>query len=122
MLTENKSTSPIQAMSHQPPSIVVGVAAAVWNDRHEVLLIRCTKPPRMGEWSVAETIADAEAGAARVHFVLIDYAARVVSGEAVAASDAADATWVPIGELANYPMWDEMRRIIVASERIAFSA
>jgi 8-oxo-dGTP diphosphatase len=135
--------------------IVVGVAAVIWNDQREVLLIRRTKPPRMGEWSlpggkvefgeslipalkreireetgleiaviglvdVAETIDDEQAGAAGAHFVLIDYAARHVSGKAVAASDAADATWVPIGDLARYPMWDEMRRIIVRSEAIVF--
>jgi 8-oxo-dGTP diphosphatase len=138
-----------------PPAIIVGVAAAIWNDRREVLLIRRTKPPRQGEWSlpggkvefheplhvalkreireetgleieiiglagVAETIDDAGAGAAGVHFVLIDYAARVVSGVAVAASDAADATWVPIADLARYPMWDEMRSIIARSEPLVF--
>jgi 8-oxo-dGTP diphosphatase len=135
------------------PVIVVGVAAVIWNDRREVLLIRRTKQPRQGEWSlpggkvefgerledalkreireetgleievvglidVAETIDDASAGAAGAHFVLIDYAARVVSGEAVAASDAADATWVPIGELDDHPMWAEMRRIVERSAPI----
>lgn len=134
-------------------AVIVGVAAVIWNGRGEVLLIRRTKPPRMGEWSlpggkiefgealipalkreireetgleievvglvdVAETIDDAGAGAAGGHFVLIDYAARVVSGVAVAASDAADATWVPITDLARYPMWEEMRRIIVRSEAL----
>jgi 8-oxo-dGTP diphosphatase len=136
-------------------SVVVGVGAAIWNNRHEVLLIRRTKEPRKGQWSlpggkvefgeslhlalkreireetgleieivglidVAETIDDEAAGAKGSHFVLIDYAARVVSGEAAAASDAADATWVPIAELARYPMWDVMREIIVRSEAIAF--
>jgi 8-oxo-dGTP diphosphatase len=135
------------------PVIVIGVAAVIWNDRREVLLIRRTKQPRQGEWSlpggrvefgerledalkreireetgleievvglidVAETINDASAGAAGAHFVLIDYATRVVSGEAVAASDAADATWVPIGKLGDYPMWAEMRRIVERSAPI----
>jgi 8-oxo-dGTP diphosphatase len=138
------------------PAIVVGVGAAIWNARHEVLLIRRTRQPRLGEWSlpggkvelgeplaaalhreireetgleieivglidVAETIDDAQAGAAGAHFVLIDYAARVVSGEAVAASDAADATWVAIADLGNYPMWHEMRRIVMKSERMVFA-
>jgi 8-oxo-dGTP diphosphatase len=136
-------------------AIVLGVAAVIWNDRREILLIRRTKQPRMGEWSlpggkvefgealvpalrreireetgleieivglagVAEIIDDAGAGAAGAHFVLIDYAARVVSGVAVAASDAADATWVPAGDIGRYPMWDEMRRIIARSETLVF--
>jgi 8-oxo-dGTP diphosphatase len=133
-----------------PNRIMVGVAAVIWNARREVLLIRRTKPPRKGEWSlpggkvefgeslhaalkreireetgleieiaglidVAESIRDPAADA---HYVLIDYAARALSGEAVAASDAADATWVPIGELDRYPMWAETRRMIAASERV----
>jgi 8-oxo-dGTP diphosphatase len=137
------------------PRVVTAVAAAIWNAEREVLLIRRTKQPRLGQWSlpggkiefgeplaealkreireetgleieivglidVAETINDASAGAAGAHFILIDYAARVVSGVAVAGSDAADATWVPAASLSDYPMWDEMRRIIEKSERMVF--
>lgn len=137
------------------PTIIVGVAAVIWNAKRELLLIRRTKSPRCGEWSlpggkvefgeslaaavkreireetgleieivglidVVETIDDAAAGASGAHFVLIDYAARLVSGEAVAASDAANATWVAIGDLPNYPMWNEMRRIIEKSEPMIF--
>ena len=115
-------------MSDTPASKpVIGVAAVIWNDRREVLLIRRTKPPREGQWSlpggrlefgetledgvrrevreetgleiallglagVAETVRDAEAGAPEAHFVLIDYSAKVLSGEAVAASDAGRTT------------------------------
>ena len=131
---------------------VLAVAAVIWNDQREVLLIRRTKEPRKGQWSlpggkvefgesiedaarrevleetgltvallgvagIAETILDASAGAADVHFVLIDYSARVVSGEAKAASDAADATWFTQEAIQNLPLWDETKRIIAQSAR-----
>ena len=34
------------------PKPVIGVAAVIWNDRQEVLLIRRTKEPRKGQWSL----------------------------------------------------------------------
>jgi 8-oxo-dGTP diphosphatase len=129
---------------------VLGVAAVIWNDARQVLLIRRTKEPRKGQWSlpggkvefgenledavrrevreetglgiallglagIAETMLDASAGAADMHFVLIDYSARVVSGEAVAASDAADATWFSRDAIEKLPLWDETKRIIAQS-------
>jgi 8-oxo-dGTP diphosphatase len=41
-------------MNHErnPGQIVLGVGAVVWNDEAEVLLIRRSKPPRLGEWSL----------------------------------------------------------------------
>lgn len=46
--------------------IVVGVAAVIWNDAGQVLLIRRTKEPRRGQWSLpggkvepGETLEDA---------------------------------------------------------------
>jgi 8-oxo-dGTP diphosphatase len=41
-------------MNHErnPGQIVLGVGAVVWNDKAEVLLIRRSKPPRLGEWSL----------------------------------------------------------------------
>lgn len=134
------------------PKPVIGVAAVIWNDRQEVLLIRRTKEPRKGQWSlpggkvefgesledavrrevreetgieiallglagVAETFLDASVGAADVHFVVIDYSARMVSGEAKAASDAADATWFTRAAIEALPLWEETRRIIAQSAR-----
>jgi 8-oxo-dGTP diphosphatase len=128
------------------------VAAVIWNDRQEVLLIRRTKEPRKGQWSlpggkvefgesledalrrevreetglevallglagVAETVLDASADAGNAHFVLIDYSARVVSGEAKAASDAADATWFDRAAIDALPLWNETKRIITQSAR-----
>lgn len=136
---------------------VLAVAAVIWNDQREVLLIRRTKEPRKGQWSlpggkvefgesiedaarrevleetgltvallgvagIAETILDASAGAADVHFVLIDYSARVVSGEAKAASDAADATWFTREAITDLPLWDETKRIIAQSARDVWGA
>jgi mutator protein MutT len=136
-------------MPHQP---ILGVAAVIWNDRRQLLLIRRTKNPRKGQWSlpggkvefgesleqalrreireetgleidvlglagIAETIRDSDAGAPQSHFVLIDYSARAVSGVAVAASDATDATWFTQEETAALPLWPEMHRIIAQSAR-----
>jgi 8-oxo-dGTP diphosphatase len=69
----------------------------------------------LGLIDVAETIRDVEAGAANDHFVLIDYSARVISGTAKAASDAAEARWFTRDELDALPLWSEMHRIIALS-------
>jgi ADP-ribose pyrophosphatase YjhB (NUDIX family) len=50
---------------------------------------------------VERIIADSD-GRTRYHYVLIDYVATPESGELRAGSDAADARWVPIGELGRY--------------------
>ncbi len=41
-------------MTQEPPPrrIVLGVAAVIWNDRREILLIRRAKEPRKGQWSL----------------------------------------------------------------------
>jgi 8-oxo-dGTP diphosphatase len=52
------------------------------------------------------------------HYVLIDFATRVVSGELHADSDAAEARWVPFSALSDYPLWSETRRIIEDSRRL----
>jgi 8-oxo-dGTP diphosphatase len=107
----------------------------------EVLLIRRGQPPRQGEWSIpggrmelGETAVAAalrelkeEAGVTAEilgvidvvdHFsevrqaVLIDYAARWVSGEPTAGDDAAEAAFVPVAEALERVTWEETRRII----------
>lgn len=107
----------------------------------EVLLIRRGKPPRLGQWSIpggriepGETVAEAalrelreETGVearllglidvidyidAERHYVLIDYAARWLSGEPRPGDDAADARFHPIDSLAELGMWPETVRVI----------
>ena len=51
---------------------------------------------------VVERIISDPGGRIRYHYVLIDYVAIPESGELHAGSDAADARWVPIGELGRY--------------------
>ena len=46
------------------------------------------------------------------HYVLIDYAARWVSGEPVAGDDAMEARFVALGQVATLIDWSETRRII----------
>ncbi|WP_066684108.1 NUDIX hydrolase [Caulobacter sp. CCH9-E1] len=46
------------------------------------------------------------------HYVLIDYAARWISGEPVAGDDAADARFVSRDEAMALVEWDETRRVI----------
>jgi 8-oxo-dGTP diphosphatase len=52
------------------------------------------------------------------HYVLVDYAARWLSGEPAAGDDAAEARFWPIEEALGVVEWDETRRIIaLARER-----
>ncbi|GLS00263.1 DNA mismatch repair protein MutT [Brevundimonas denitrificans] len=46
------------------------------------------------------------------HYVLIDYAARWLSGEPVAGDDAVEARFVALGEVETLIGWSETRRII----------
>lgn len=46
------------------------------------------------------------------HYVLIDYAARWISGEPVAGDDAVEARFVALDEVAALVSWSETRRII----------
>jgi len=143
-------TEEIPGASRSP---VLGVGAVIWNDRHEVVLIRRGKAPRQGQWSIpgghlewgeslqhavvregleetgltveiaglvdtVDLIARDESGAVTRHYVLIDFAARVVAGELRAGSDAAEARWVPFSALDDYGLWSETRRIIDDSRHV----
>ena len=49
------------------------------------------------------------------HYVLVDYAARWVSGTPVAGDDAAEARFFHQSELASLDLWDETLRVIEAA-------
>ncbi len=107
-----------------------------------VLLIKRGKPPREGQWSIPggriepgetavaaalrelreETGVEAELlGLVDVvdyiaperHYVLVDYAARWLSGEPVAGDDATDARFVPLDDVRALGLWDETVRVIL---------
>lgn len=46
------------------------------------------------------------------HYVLVDYAARWVSGEPVAGDDALEARFVPLDQVEALVDWEETRRVI----------
>lgn len=71
----------------------------------------------LGLVGVAEIVDDASIGAGGRHYVLVDYSARHVSGEAKADTDAADATWFNYPALGRIALWDETRRMIAESAR-----
>jgi mutator protein MutT len=128
------------------PLPTVGVGAVIWNARGEVLLIRRARGPRADEWSIpggkveageklhealrrevreetgleieivdfADVVELEEAGQ---RFVLIDFTARVISGKALAGSDAKEVRWVARAELARYALWSETERIIALSAK-----
>jgi 8-oxo-dGTP diphosphatase len=133
-------------MPASEPRHPVPCAGVVCLKGDEVLIIRRGQPPRQGEWSipggrmeVGETAAAAalrelkeETGVTAEilglidvvdHFskvrqaVLIDYAARWVSGEPVPGDDAAAAVFVPIAEALARVSWEETRRIIHEAAR-----
>ena len=74
----------------------------------------------VGLVDVVDGINRDEAGRARYHYTLVDFAARWRAGEARAASDAAAARWFRLDELAGVALWDETRRVIAsAAEMVA---
>jgi 8-oxo-dGTP diphosphatase len=113
--------------------------------RAEVLLIRRRKPPMAGAWSLPggrlewgerlgaaairelreETGVEAELlglvdvvdglFGPDVHYVLIDYACRWLSGEPRAGDDAAAAAFHPLARLETLGLWDETVRVIRAA-------
>jgi 8-oxo-dGTP diphosphatase len=59
-----------------------------------------------------------QSGEVWAHYVLVDYAARWLSGEPTAGDDAKDARFVPVSALPEVELWDETRRIILEGVRL----
>lgn len=143
-MTESDNT-PIQR--RYPKAPLVGVAAAVFRDGGDVLLIKRGRPPRAGQWGlpgglleVGETLHNgvrrelaeecgveiAIGGIAGVfepitydangrieyHYVVVDFWASILHGEAEARDDAAAAAWVSMADLPQYEVLDETRQVI----------
>ena len=129
---------------------VVAVGAFVFDRKGRVLLVQRGRPPGEGLWTVPggklemnETIAQAvarevreetslvvevgalacvvERMAADYHYVILDYLARVVSGDLAAGSDVRDARCVDETELAAVPLTDGLVPLVERA-RAAFDA
>ena len=127
-------------MTEQAPVPCVCVAAVAIDDGR-LLLIRRGNEPGRGTWSVpggrmepGETIQEAvvrelreETGIEGVctgligvaesigehhHHVILDYAVEVLPSDAVASSDALDARWVPLHEVAEYHLVDGLAEFL----------
>ena len=66
---------------------------------------------------VVDAIQRDEQGAILLHYVLVDFSAHWVAGEACAASDAAECGWLTPPEALERVQWMETRRIIRESAR-----
>ena len=135
-----------------PTTPIVGVAVVVL-DGESVLLVRRSRPPAEGQWSVpggvlevGETIAEAarrelqeetgldcaigpivevveriipdEAGRLRFHYVIIDILGTNPTGTLAAASDAAEARFVPLSELAQMELTAGLIPVIERARRL----
>lgn len=65
-----------------------------------------------GLLDVLDSVTRDEAGRVRGHMVLVDYAARWLSGEARPGSDAPAVGWFRLADLGDLGLWAETERII----------
>lgn len=65
-----------------------------------------------GLLDVIDLIDHDEAGVVRHHYTLVDLGAEALTFDPVPGDDAAEAQWVPSGQLAAYDLWDETLRVI----------
>ena len=68
--------------------------------------------------ATVDTIRHDAAGRVQYHYTIIDYAARWLSGEPRAGSDATAAVWAPLDRLDEYRLWSEAVRVIGIARRL----
>lgn len=68
--------------------------------------------------ATVDNIRHDAAGRVRFHYTIIDFAARWVAGEPVAATDVSDAAWAPLDRLADYDLWSEAHRVIAIAREL----
>ena len=66
-----------------------------------------------------DSIRKDDKGVVAWHATLVDYAARHISGEAVAGDDALSVGWFTLEDLEELGLWSETARIIRKSAQIA---
>ena len=62
---------------------------------------------------VFDRIVPDDAGKIRFHYVLLDYLCRPVSGSLQAGQDAAEAKWMTLEELRDFPMMETTKKLLV---------
>ncbi len=72
-----------------------------------------------GMAGVVDRIISDPDGRVRYHYVLIDYVAAPERGELRPGSDAADARWIPIGELGRYETTEGLASMVAKAVRIS---
>ena len=65
-----------------------------------------------------DTIRRDDDGRVRFHYTILDFCARWVGGEPVAATDVSEVVWVPIDALEPYRLWSEAHRIIAIARQL----
>lgn len=69
----------------------------------------------LGLVEVVDSVQQDPTGRVLYHYTIIDYAARWLSGEAVAGDDAAAAAWIDPGDLHRLETWAETLRVVEKS-------
>jgi ADP-ribose pyrophosphatase YjhB (NUDIX family) len=112
VLLVKRSREPLRGLWSLPGGHVEAgesLADAALREVREETGIVADKPERI---DVVEVIPRDAGGGIAAHFVLVVFRARYVSGEPVAADDAAEARWVNAADLTKLAMTEEARRMI----------
>jgi len=72
----------------------------------------------LGLCGVIDRVIRADADAVRYHYVIIDYVSVVEGGALRAGSDAAEARWVPVDEIARYDVTEGVADMVQRAVRL----